>query len=131
MRILFVDQDISASSCLRPGLKTVKSAPDHASTGEQGLELVGHHDFDAVVLEMALPDMNGLEVIQRMRAAKVTTPILVVAANARNEVKVRAFGLGADDFLPKPCDPDELMARLRRSSGAAVVALKLNCRLAL
>ena len=113
MHILCIDENRSAISELRFALKKVAGTVDQACTGQDGIKMVGLHDYDAVVLEMRLPDMNGLEVIQIMRAAKVTKPILVVGSNVRNVAKVRAFGLGADDFLAKPYDQDELVARLQ------------------
>ena len=113
MHVLFVNEDVAASSGLCGALRIIKGIADQASTGEEGIKLVGLHDYDAVVLEMTLPDMDGLEAIRRMRAAKMTMPILVIAAKDGSEIKVRAFGLGADDFLTKPYDPGELTARLQ------------------
>lgn len=113
MRILFVNGDFLAGSELRATLKRVRGTVDQANTANEGFELAHLHDYDAIVLEMVLSDMDGLEVIERMRAAHVTQPILAVAANASNDVIVRAFSLGADDFLAKPYDLDELVARLQ------------------
>lgn len=113
MRILCIDEDSVAVSNLQNALKKAASVVDQAQSGQAGIELIATEDYDAVVLEMRLPDMDGLEVIRTLREAKVTKPILVVAASVRHESKVRAFGLGADDYLAKPYDPDELVARLQ------------------
>jgi two-component system cell cycle response regulator CtrA len=112
MRILTIDNDNShraAAALLQQGGFSVEVA----SCGEQGIDLAKTHDFDIVVANQLLPDMSGFEVIRRLRASKVATPIMLLALDESVEPKVRALSLGADDALARPYHHEELFARLR------------------
>ncbi len=135
MRVLLVEDDISAARGLTLALKSAGAVVDGAETGEEALELARHYEYDIVLLDVLLPDIEGFEVIRRLRAAKVEVPILIVSGLSRPQAKVKGFGVGADDFLTKPFDRDELLARvqaiIRRSRGFSqsllqVGALRLN-----
>jgi two-component system cell cycle response regulator CtrA len=130
MRVLLVEDDLVAARAMSQLPKTGGAVIDTADTGDEALELARHYDYDIVVLDLMLPDMEGYEVIRRMRAARIDTPIIVVSGLSRPQAKVKALGIGADDFLTKPFDREELMARLqavvRRSKGFAQPSLRIG-----
>ena len=130
MRVLVIEADPIASHGLTEMLRGGGAVVEHAATGDDGLDLVRHYEFDLVLVDLALPDGDGTEVVRRMRAARIETPAVVMAAQARAETKVRAFGAGADDFICKPYDPAEMQARLqaimRRSKGYSQPTLVLG-----
>ena len=103
---------------------------DQTDTGEEGLELARHYDYDVVVLDLMLPDMEGYDVVRRMRAARIETPVLILSGLSRPQAKVKGFGVGADDYLTKPFDSAELQARIqaviRRSKGYSQPVLKIG-----
>ena len=92
-------------------LKSGGAVVDHCDTGAEALELARHYDYDIVLLDLMLPDMEGHEVVRRMRSARIEVPVLVLSALSSPQAKVKAFGAGADDFLCKPFDKTELLAR--------------------
>ncbi len=130
MRVLVIDADPIAARGLTSLLRGGGAVVESAASGEDGLDLVRHYDYDLVLLDQALPDLDGVEVVRRMRAAKVETPAVVMTAQPRPEAKVRAFAAGADDIVAKPFDPTELQARLqaimRRSKGYSQPTLQLG-----
>jgi two-component system cell cycle response regulator CtrA len=111
-------------------LKAGGAVVDQADTGEEALELVRHYDYDAVILDLMLPDVEGYDVVRRMRAARIETPVLILSGLSRPQAKVKGLAMGADDFLTKPFDHSELLARLqavvRRSKGFSQPALKVG-----
>ncbi len=84
-----------------------------AETGENALHLARHYDFDIVILDLMRPDMDGYEVIRRMRGGGIRVPVLAVSAASRPEAKIRALWAGADDCVTAPFHKDELLARMR------------------
>jgi two-component system, cell cycle response regulator CtrA len=123
MRALLVEDDLTASRGIVAMLKSAAMIVDAVDTGEEALELARLYDYDVVVLDLVLPDMEGYEVVRRLRAARVETPILILSGLARPQAKVKGFGMGADDFITKPFDREELIARIqavvRRTKGFA------------
>jgi len=91
---------------------------------------VRHYDYDIVLLDLMLPDMDGYEVVRRMRSARVEAPVIVLSGLTRPQAKVKAFSVGADDFLSKPFDDAELLARMqaimRRSKGYSQPTLRIG-----
>ena len=135
MRVLLVEDDVTAARGITLMLKSGGLVVDTTDTGEEALELVRHYDYDIVVLDLMLPDMEGYEVVRRMRAARLETPVLILSGLSIPAAKIKGFGMGADDFISKPFDKDELLARMqavvRRSKGYSqptlrVGALQLN-----
>jgi two-component system cell cycle response regulator CtrA len=130
MRVLLVEDDLTAARGITLMLKSSGIVADHADTGDEALELVRHYDYDIVVADIMLPDMDGYEVIRRMRAARIDTPVLVLSGLTRTEAKVKAFAAGADDFITKPFDRSELIARIqavvRRSKGFSHPGLRVG-----
>lgn len=130
MRILLVDSDLQAAAHLSQTLRTAAFTVDHTSSGEEAIEMLRHYDYDLMVLELMLNDIEGYDVIRRVRAARITTPVLVLSALLRPQAKIRAFSMGADDYMTKPYDSGELVARLqavmRRSRGFSEPCLRIG-----
>lgn len=130
MRVLLVEDDASVASSESLTMRSAGSVVDHAETGEEAIELAKHHDYDVVVLDLMLPDIEGYEVVRRMRAAKVDTPVLILSGLSRPQAKVRGLCAGADDFVTKPFDRSELVARMqavvRRCRGLSQSKLRLG-----
>ncbi|WP_458096043.1 response regulator transcription factor CtrA [Roseomonas sp. WA12] len=123
MRVLLVEDDLTTARGVTLMLKTQGMIVDAADTGEEALELARLYDYDIVILDLMLPDMEGYEVVRRLRAARQNTPVLILSGLSRPGAKVKGFGLGADDFIVKPFDSQELIARIqaivRRAKGFA------------
>lgn len=121
MRILLVEDDAITARGIGMILKTANAVVDQSDTGEEALELARHYDYDLVILDLMLPDIDGYEVVRRLRAAKRDIPVLILSGLSRPQAKVKGLSLGADDFLAKPFDNAELLARVnaivRRSKG--------------
>ncbi|HEY6430514.1 MAG TPA: response regulator transcription factor [Acetobacteraceae bacterium] len=130
MRVLLVENDLAAARGISIILQNGNAVVDHADTGEEALELARHYDYDIMVLDLTLPDMEGNEVVRRMRLARNHTPVLVLTGTARPEVRVKALSLGADDVMAKPFDRSELIARVqavvRRSKGFSQPRLRIG-----
>ena len=113
MRVLIVEDEVKMASLIRRGLRKEGIAADVAIKGEDALWMAGASEYDAIVLDLMLPGIDGLEVCRRLRAEGVWAPILMLTA--RDSVRDRVAGLdtGADDYLTKPFSYAELLARLR------------------
>ena len=113
MRILVVEDERKTASFIRKALQTEGFAVDVCNAGDEGLAAVQTTPFDLLVLDIMLPGRDGLSVLSRMRELKLSTPVLLLSA--RGEVNERVAGLnaGADDYLPKPFELAELIARVR------------------
>ncbi len=130
MRVLLVEDDLTAARGVSLMIKSGGAIVDQVDTGEEALELVRHYDYDIVVLDLMLPDMEGYEVVRHMRAARIETPVLILSGLSRPQAKVKGLGLGADDFITKPFDKGELIARMqavvRRSKGFSQPTLRVG-----
>ncbi len=130
MRVLLVEDDLTASRGISLMLRGHGAIVDETDTGEEALELVKHYDYDIVVLDLILPDMEGYEVVRRMRGARVETPVMILSGPTRPQAKVKGFGMGADDYITKPFDKSELVARIqaviRRSKGYSQPLLRIG-----
>jgi heavy metal response regulator len=113
MRLLIVEDDAKLASWLRQGLKEQGFAVDVASTGTEGLGLALVTDYDALLLDLMLPALDGFELLRQLRQRGSAVPVLVVTARSALDDRVRGLDLGADDYLAKPFDLRELLARLR------------------
>jgi two-component system cell cycle response regulator CtrA len=111
-------------------LKAAGAVVDHSDTGEEALELSRHYEYDIVLLDLILPDIEGFEVVRRLRIARNDTPVLILSGLTRPQAKVKGLGLGADDFITKPFDKAELLARMqavvRRSKGFSQPTLRIG-----
>jgi two-component system response regulator PhoP len=123
MRLLIVEDETELRTQLRTGLKAAGYAVDGAADGPEGLFLGREYPFDLAVVDLGLPGLSGIEVIQRWRGDGLAFPILILTARNRWQDKVEGLDAGADDFLVKPFQFEELLARvkalLRRSAGLA------------
>jgi len=130
MRVLLVEDEANAARAITMMLRGQGAIVDQTETGEEALELVRHYDYDIVVLDLMLPDMEGYEVVRRMRASRIETPVLILSGLNRAGAKVKGFGVGADDYITKPFDRDELIARIqaviRRSKGYSQPVLRIG-----
>jgi two-component system, OmpR family, response regulator len=113
MRILVVEDDPKMAGLLRRGLVEEGHAPDVALVGDDALWMARAVDYDAIVLDLLLPGINGIEVCRRLREGGVWSPILMLTARDGVEDRVAGLDAGADDYLPKPFSFSELLARLR------------------
>jgi two-component system OmpR family response regulator len=113
MRVLVVEDELKMASLLRRGLTEEGYAVDVARTGDDALWMAGAAEYDAVVLDLMLPGIDGIEVCRRLRVEGVWTPVLVLTARDAVEDRVAGLDAGADDYLPKPFSFAELLARLR------------------
>jgi len=130
MRALLVEDDLTAARGIAAMLKRATMVVDTVDTGEEALEMTRVYDYDIIILDLLLPDMEGYEVVRRMRAARVETPVLILSGLARPQAKVKGFGMGADDFITKPFDGQELLARIqavvRRAKGFSQPSLSVG-----
>jgi len=130
MRILLVEDDLVTAASSIQIMRAAGFTVDHVASGQEAIEMLHHYDYDVAVLELMLPDMEGYEVVRRARVAKIATPIIVLSGLARPQAKVRAFSVGADDYVTKPYDSAELVARmraiLRRSKGFSESVLRVG-----
>jgi two-component system, OmpR family, response regulator TctD len=121
MRILLVEDELDMASWLMRALKQSSFVPDHAADAATAEALMAATDYDAIVLDLRLPDKHGLEVLADLRKAGKRTPVLVLTAQGSLQDRVKGLNVGADDFLTKPFELEELEARLgalvRRSRG--------------
>ena len=123
MRILLIEDDSATAKSIELMLKSQGYVVDTTDMGEDGEEIAKIYDYDIVILDLMLPDMDGYEVLKNLRSAKVETPILILSGLSDIKDKIKGLGLGADDYLIKPFDKAELVARIqaivRRSQGHA------------
>jgi two-component system, cell cycle response regulator CtrA len=118
---LLVEDDTATAKSIALMLTSAGYVVDVTDLGEDGLEIGKLYDYDIIILDLVLPDIDGYEVVRRFRAARVRTPILILSGLAELDHKVKGLGVGADDYLTKPFDKRELIARIqaivRRAKG--------------
>ncbi|MFZ1660969.1 MAG: response regulator transcription factor [Paracoccaceae bacterium] len=130
MRILLVEDDPTTSRSIELMLTHANLNVYCTDLGEEGVDLAKLYDYDLILLDLNLPDMNGHEVLRQLRLAKVETPILILSGSDDTENKIKGFGFGADDYLTKPFHREELVARIhaiiRRSKGHAQSMIRIG-----
>lgn len=123
MRVLLVEDDSSTAKSIELLLKNEGFVVDTTDLGEDGLEISKLYDYDIIVLDLMLPDMHGLDVLQRLRDARIETPVLILTGLSDMDNKIKGLRKGADDYLTKPFNKEELLERIRvivrRSKGHA------------
>ncbi|MCD8497769.1 MAG: response regulator transcription factor [Alphaproteobacteria bacterium] len=128
MRVLLVEDDTSTAKSIELMLKSEGYVVDTTDLGEDGLDLGKIYDYDIIILDLMLPDMDGYDVLKALRDSKVETPILILSGLTQLDNKLKGLGYGADDYLTKPFDKRELVARIqaivRRSQGHSQSTIK-------
>ncbi|MFN3077049.1 MAG: response regulator transcription factor CtrA [Alphaproteobacteria bacterium] len=123
MRVLLIEDEPTTAHSIEVSLRREGMVVDAVTTGEEGLEVGRLYDYDVIVLDLMLPDMDGYEVLRRLRSSKVDVPVLILSGLDGTDKKIKGLGIGADDYLTKPFDKNELIARIqaivRRSKGHA------------
>ena len=113
MRVLLVEDDLKIALFVKQGLKEAGFAVDHFSDGESGLHMALVERYDAAIIDLMLPELDGFSLIKRLRAEKNNTPILILSARRTVNDRVKGLRLGGDDYLVKPFAFSELLARLQ------------------
>jgi len=113
MRVLVIEDDSKIASFVVNGLKQNGFAVDHAADGEKGLALAGAVTYDAAVLDIMLPKLDGLSLLRQLRQNQIHTPVLILSAKASVEDRVKGLQAGGDDYLTKPFAFSELLARVQ------------------
>ena len=129
MRILLVEDDQMIGDALCVALRDAAYAVDWVKDGETALRVLDNHEHDAVLLDLGLPRRDGLEVLKKLRTNGTSLPVIIITARDGIEDRVKGLDLGADDYLTKPFDIDELLARLRatlRRQGGQATPLLSN-----
>ena len=121
MRILLIEDDTIMCKSLQLMLASEGHTCDTATVGEDGIAVGKLYEYDIILLDLMLPDIDGLQVLQQLRDANINTPVLMLSGLDEPDSRIRGFDLGADDFLSKPFDKRELVARIeaivRRTKG--------------
>ncbi|MFZ1198745.1 MAG: response regulator transcription factor [Desulfobacterales bacterium] len=123
MHILLVEDDVKIASFIKKGLTSAGHVIDHARDGQEGLEMALSAPYDAAVIDIMLPKLDGLSLIETVRREKINTPVIILSARDAVSDRVRGLQAGGDDYLTKPFAFTELLARLqalvRRATGTA------------
>jgi DNA-binding response OmpR family regulator len=113
MRILIIEDEHKIANSIKKGLEQESFAVDIAYDGSEGYDLAASENYDAIILDLMLPEIDGLEITKRLRADHIHTPVLILTAKGQLNDKVEGLNSGADDYLTKPFAFEELLARLR------------------
>jgi two-component system OmpR family response regulator len=113
MRILLVEDDSKIASFIIKGLRAEGFAVDHAADGQDGLHLALTEPYDAAIVDVMLPEINGLKLVENVRREKRNTPVIILSAKGEVQDRVKGLQIGADDYLTKPFAFSELLARLQ------------------
>ena len=113
MRILLVEDDVKIASFIVKGLKAAGYAVDHAPDGEKGLDMALTEPYDTAIIDIMLPKLDGLSLIERMRKEKIHTPVIILSAKGSIDDRVKGLQTGSDDYLTKPFAFSELLARVQ------------------
>src|SRR5688572_15376851 len=113
MRLLIVEDDKKLASYIVKGFKEAGFAVDHCLDGEEGLIMATGNEYDAAVVDIMLPSLNGLALVQELRKQRSTVPVLILSAKASVDDRVKGLQTGGDDYLPKPFAFAELLARVQ------------------
>ncbi len=128
MKILVVEDEVKVANFIKRGLEEEGYVVDMAEDGRRGLDLIKTKEYDIVLLDLMIPEIDGLEVLKRARQEEIETPVLIITAKSTKEDVIKGLDTGSDDYLTKPFSFDELLARiralLRRSRKAVPLTLE-------
>lgn len=131
MRILVIEDELNLQADIKAGLESEAYTVDCSGEGNEGYFFATEYPLDAAIVDIGLPGMSGIEIIQKLRQQGSTLPILILTARSRWQEKVEGLEAGADDYLVKPFQMEELLARvkalLRRATGSPTTELKCGC----
>lgn len=113
MRILVIEDDAATSKNIKLSLESQGFVCQTTGIGEDGLEIARHYDYDLIILDLMLPDIDGYEILRRLRTVQISTPVLILSGLSDIDDKIKGLGFGADDYLTKPFNKEELVARVR------------------
>ena len=113
MRLLIAEDEVDLAEALTAFFEKNHFSVDAVHNGADAYEYAVSGGYDAVILDVMMPRMNGIQVLERLRAEGVKTPIMMLTAKGQKNDRITGFNAGADDYLPKPFDPDELLSRVR------------------
>jgi DNA-binding response OmpR family regulator len=131
MRVLIVEDDPTIAAFISAGLRQAGFAVDHASNGEEGLHLALTEPYNAAVIDLMLPKVDGLSLIEELRRRRSNTPVLILSAKRTVDDRVKGLQTGSDDYLTKPFAFAELLARVQaliRRASSTVEPTRLNAR---
>lgn len=130
MRVLLIEDDSPTSKIVESVLTSEGISVDTSDLGVDGLEIGKIYDYDAIILDLLLPDIDGFEVIRRLRSADIATPVIILSGLSESKDKVKCLEIGADDFITKPFERKELIARVqavvRRSKGHSESIIRIG-----
>lgn len=124
MNILIVEDELRLAEAISELLKKEKYIVEIADNGQDGYEYASSFSYDAIILDAMLPKMNGFEVLKKLRNEKIQTPIIMLTALSQTDDKIKGLDYGADDYMTKPFETKELLARLRaitRRKGEVII----------
>ncbi len=113
MRLLIAEDDLDLAEALTVFFEKNHFSVDAVHNGFDAYEYASSSGYDGVILDVMMPKMNGIQVLERLRAEGCKTPIMMLTAKGQKDDRITGFNAGADDYLPKPFDPDELLSRVR------------------
>lgn len=130
MRVLYIEDNKATADTIAMILRSQGYVCDTEELGEDGMEIAKLYDYDVILLDLMLRDMDGLEVLRRLRSARMQTPVIILSALAETPSRLKGFGQGADDYLVKPVNKRELLARIqavvRRSKGHCASVIQIG-----
>lgn len=112
MNVLVIEDDASVRTLVRAVMEKNGNDVSQAENAEQGEDLAFNNDYDIIILDLGLPDGDGYDICREIRDHDITTPVLILSAEQETDVKIKCLKVGADDYLTKPFNPEELMARV-------------------
>jgi len=135
MQVLLIEDDLKTASFILKGLKEAGFAVDHVTDGERGLQMASVEVFDVAIVDIMLPKMDGLTIIETLRKQRINTPVIILSAKRAVDDRVKGLQKGGDDYLTKPFAFSELLARvqglIRRSSGISEPTSLTCCELSM
>lgn len=119
MRLLIAEDEPDLAEVLCAFFEKNRFSVDTVNDGFSAYEYASSGEYDAIVLDVMMPKMNGVDVLRRLREEGIKTPVMMLTAKAQKDDRITGFNAGADDYLPKPFEPDELICRVRCFGAAA------------